>query len=400
MNYSRISAYFLGATGLCTLIVAAAGAGAQTSESGRNGAHGPAKAARPITVQGAKANIVEATIRGPEYHAPELFNGFEDVNSPLVERLRKEYRLDDVVKGETNEFRKMLKLRNWVHGRWHIDNDQKFMGDVFEILEKAKTGAGFYCTHSMRVQHAVMTAMGFVARDLGVDVNHEEFGRSIHHGVNEVWSNQYAKWVLLDAKYNIHYERAGVPLSALEIHEAVRANQAKEVVTVRGIDRTVVTAKDSEYPTNSPLSYWWVSYHTGQRQFTGTSDNRRLVIFDNAAFRETKWFRQTSNGLKESWAYKANAFVPTRDRGQIEWTPGVADVALRQISDTELAVDFSSANPNLKSYRVRTGAGSWQEITGGSFRWRVAPGENMLDVQTRNLFDVDGPLTSVTVRLR
>ena len=108
------------------------------------------------------------------------------------------------------------------------------LGDAFEILEKAKTGAGFYCTHSMRVQHAVMTAMGYVVRDLGVDSDHLVFGKSNHHGVNEVWSNEYAKWVLLDAKYDIHFERAGVPLSALELHEAVRADLGKGIVKVAG----------------------------------------------------------------------------------------------------------------------------------------------------------------------
>src|SRR5687767_4184432 len=169
---------------LWMMIASTITSGAQTSEAGR-------PATRPAQIKDARGNIIEATIRGQEFHAPELFNGFEDFDSPLIQRLRNEYQLDQVVKGETNEFRGMLKLRNWVHSRWPIDNDQKFMGDVFEILEKAKTGEGFYCTHSMRVQHAVMTAMGFVARDLGVDVNHEEFGRSIHHGVNEVWSNQY-----------------------------------------------------------------------------------------------------------------------------------------------------------------------------------------------------------------
>ena len=363
-------------------------------------ASGAQTSTRPVQIKDAKGNIVGATIRGPEFHAPELFNGFEDFDSPLIQRLRHEYQLDQVVKGETNEFRGMLKLRNWVHSRWPIDNDQKFMGDVFEILEKAKTGAGFYCTHSMRVQHAVMTAMGFVARDLGVDVNHEQFGRSIHHGVNEVWSNQYAKWILLDAKYNIHYERAGVPLSALEVHEAVRAWKARDVLTVQGIDRKAVTLKDSEYPTNSPHSYWWVAYNTGQRQFTGTSDNRRLVILDNAPFRETRWYRQTSNGLRESWAYQANAFVPTRERGQIEWTPGVPDVQLQQISTTELDLSVTSATPNFKAYRIRANGGSWQAITGDRFRWRIKPGENELDVQTRNLFDVDGSVVSLTVRAR
>jgi hypothetical protein len=180
-------------------------------------------AASLVAGQDSASQTDKVEIRGPEFHGPPSSEDFEDFSSPDIARLRKEYRLDDVVRGETSEFQKQLKLRHWVHSRWPIDNDQTFSGDVFAILEKAKTGSGFYCTHSMRVQHAVMTAMGYVVRDLGVDSDHLVFGKSNHHGVNEVWSNEYAKWVLLDAKYDVHYERAGIPLSALELHEAARS---------------------------------------------------------------------------------------------------------------------------------------------------------------------------------
>ncbi|HOW63896.1 MAG TPA: hypothetical protein P5186_00710 [Candidatus Paceibacterota bacterium] len=44
-------------------------------------------------------------------------------------------------------------------------------GDAFAILEKAKTGAGFHGAHSMTVQHAVLSAMGYGARYVLVDRN-------------------------------------------------------------------------------------------------------------------------------------------------------------------------------------------------------------------------------------
>ena len=355
---------------------------------------------RPLRIHGAEANTMEAVIRGPQFHAPQSFHDFEEFDSPRIQRLREEYHLDEVVRGETNEFRKLLKLRHWVHSRWPIDNDQKFSGDVFEILEKAKAGFGFYCTHSMRVQHAVMTAMGFVARDLGVDSNHLVFGRSNHHGVNEVWSNEYAKWVLLDAKYDIHYERAGVPLSALELHQAARADQGKDVVKVQGTNRRAVPMKGLEYPTSSVLSYWWVSYTPGLKTFTGRSDSSGIVVFDSAEFRATKWFRGTANGLGEHWAYRAKAFIPIRDRHQIDWTVGVPDVDIRQVARAELDVSFVSVTPNLEAYRVRINSGSWQAVAGDRLRWKLKPGDNTLDVQTRNRFGVDGPIVTAIVKQR
>ena len=104
----------------------------------------------------------------------------------------------------------------------------------------------------MAVQQAVLSAMGYVARNVLVDRNHEDLGRSLHHGVNEVWSNDYAKWVLLDAKYDIHFERDGVPLSALQLHEAVRADGGRSIVMVRGVERREVPMDDSRPPRGPP----------------------------------------------------------------------------------------------------------------------------------------------------
>ncbi len=338
-----------------------------------------------------------AEIRGPQFHGPPSSEEFEDFSSPAIARLRKEYRLDDVVRGETSEFEKQLKLRHWVHSRWPIDNDQKFSGDVFAILEKAKTGAGFYCTHSMNVQHAVMTAMGYVVRDLGVDSDHLVFGKSNHHGVNEVWSNEYAKWVLLDAKYDIHYERAGVPLSALELHEAARADQGKGIVKVAGPDRREVPMKGLEFPTSSVLSYWWISYNPGMKTFTGKSDRRGVVVFDSPEFRATKWFRDTDEGLAEHWAYRAKAFVPVSDRRQIDWTVGVPDVKVKQTAMGDVDVTLFSITPNLETYRIRLNNRSWQDIAGDRWHWKLKAGENILHVCTRNRFGVDGPVVTVVV---
>jgi hypothetical protein len=218
--------------------------------------------------------------------------------------------------------------------------------------------------------------------------------------VNEVWSNDYAKWVLLDAKYDIHYERAGVPLSALELHEAARADEGKDVVKLQGPDRRAVPMKGLEYPTSSVLSYWWVSYTPGLRTFTGKSEGSGLVVFDNAGFRGTKWYRGTADGLVEHWAYRAKAFIPIRDRHQIDWTVGVPDVELRQVGRAELDVGFASVTPNLEAYRIRINNGPWQDVAGDRVRWKLEPGENTLDVHTRNRFGVDGPIVTAIVKGR
>ncbi|MBI3465204.1 MAG: hypothetical protein HY000_19435 [Planctomycetes bacterium] len=361
-----------------------------------------AQNSRPLHIEDANSSIVKATVSGPEFHALTLFVGVEDPLDPAAKRLRQEYRLDDVVSGETSEFRKMLKLRHWVHSRWHIDNDQNFNGDVFAILEKAKAGAGFNCTHAMKVQHAVMTAMGFVVRDLGVQCNTEEFPDGYHHGVNEVWSNEFSKWVLLDGEYDFHFERDGRVLSALEVHEAVRSDRGRGIVKVQGPDRNVVPMNGLGFPFTSAIGYWWTSYHVRQDTFTEPSGNEsRLVIFDNEAFRQTTWYRKRGDHvLRKHWAYDAKAFIPTRDRHQIEWTPGVPDLRVRQTAPAELEVRIANVTPNLKITSVRTDGGDWQTLNDGHLTWKLRDGHNFLEVRTRNVLDVDGPTVMAAVTLQ
>ena len=361
-----------------------------------------AQISRPLHIEDADASLVNATVNGPKFAASTLFIGVEDPVNPLAKRLREEYRLDDVVAGETSEFRKMLKLRHWVHSRWHIDNEQNFNGDVFEILEKAKAGAGFNCSHAMRVQHAAMTAMGFVVRDLGVQCNTEEYPDGYHHGINEVWSNEYARWVLMDGEYDFHFERDGQVLSALEVHEAARSDGGRQIVKVKGEGRTVVPMNGLGFPFTSAIGYWWVSYHVRQNTFTQPSGNEsRLVIFDNEAFRQTTWLRKRGdNMLRKHWAYDARAFIPTTDRHQIEWTPGVPELRVRQTAPAELEVRVESVTPNLKTTSVRTNGGDWQTLNDGRLTWKLKGGENRLDVRTRNVLDVDGPVVMAAVTLK
>jgi len=335
-----------------------------------------------MKIDSASEAIVTATVIGPAFYPPEVFAAIEDYHNPRLKRLRDEYFLEKVVAGEPNEFRRMLKLRHWVHSRWPIDNDQKEGGDAFAILEKAKTGVGFHCSHSLTVQHAVMVSMGYVVRDLGVDRNHEDLGRSIHYGVNEVWSNDYAKWVLLDAKYDIHFERAGVPLSALELHEAVRADGGQSIMKMEGPERRQALMDKADAPEGTVRSYWWTSYYLRPTPFTEPhwSGGSRLLVFDNEAFRNTTWYRAGDDGkLIKHWAYAAHAFIPTGNRHEIEWTPGVPDLRARQVSPDVIAVQLRSATPNFKSYLVRVNGGTWKALPGDQTRWILQPGVRSAD---------------------
>jgi hypothetical protein len=359
---------------------------------------------RPLQISGADESIVRAAVSGPVLYAPEVFQGAEDFYNPRVQRLRSDYDFMKSVAGEQNEFQKILKLRHWIHRQWPIDDEQTFSGDAFAILEKARTGAGFHCAHAMTVQQAVLTAAGYVTRNLGIDRDHKKFGRSYHHGINEVWSNDFAKWVALDAKYDIHFERGGVPLSALELHEAMRKTDGEGVQMVKGPAREPVPRPAADEYGARIDSYWWVSYHIRQNTFTQPhfTGGSWLVIYDNDAFRQDTWYRGAGPTLNRHWAYAAQAFVPVANRHRIEWTPGVTSLArIRQTREGVLSVEPRGATPNFKEYRYSFNGGPWQTLEGGrELEWRLSEGDNRLAVRARNLFDVDGPITAATVHYK
>jgi hypothetical protein len=235
-----------------------------------------------------------------------------------------------------------------------------------------------------------------------VQCNTEEYPDGFHHGVNEVWSNDFAKWVLMDGEYDFHFERDGQVLSALEAHEAARRDGGRGVVKVQGPDRTAVPMKGLGFPFTSVVGYWWTSYHVRQNTFTQPTGNEsRLVIFDNEAFRQTTWLRKRGdNVLRKHWAYDAKAFIPTRERHQIEWTPGVPALNVRRVAADELAVEVRSATPNLAAYEVRLNGGAVRNVEDGRVRWKLAEGENTLVVRSRNAFGVLGPAVTATVSFR
>lgn len=97
----------------------------------------------------------------------------------------------------------------------------------------------------MSVQNAIMNAYGYVTRCLGAGPGGQH-GKDFHHGINEIWLNSYHKWFLSDAKYDHHFEKNGVPLSALEIRDEYLKNGAADIKIAKGPDRVAL-----DYDTSS-----------------------------------------------------------------------------------------------------------------------------------------------------
>lgn len=321
----------------------------------------------------------------------ELFVGQENFLSPRFAALRARFAIDEVVQGIEGEFARILALRHWMASRIRIEDANPTNiahHDAWDILEAAEAGGGFHCAHFRLVQQAVFSAYGYVTRSIGAGDGRLERGR--HHGVNEVWVNELNKWVLTDAKYDVHYEKAGVPLSALEMRAEILADEGAAVERAYGPNRE----RRAEPHPDRLETYRWIAWELNGNifsEFPGHASSA-LVIFQDEFSRTHTWYRDG----KPHWAYAARFFVTTEHRCWIEWTPNV--VASRvTLAGARASIALTSCTPNFKTYALRrNGAGAWEPC---SDRLELdIPADGLrLEFRSENLAGVTGPSHRVTL---
>jgi hypothetical protein len=157
---------------------------------------------------------VAKLVNKPEIHSSFDFE-YENPFHPRLRELRTKYKLDEVVKGSRTEFEKILKLKSWVAGQWdwHIPQPENgyIKWDAIKILQSN----GGYCLHYSIVLMQVLQSFGFNARV--INANYAVWGG---HEMTEVWSNDFGKWIVLDANFDTYFanKETGVPLNTLELH--------------------------------------------------------------------------------------------------------------------------------------------------------------------------------------
>ncbi|MBN2346572.1 MAG: transglutaminase domain-containing protein [Candidatus Aminicenantes bacterium] len=113
-----------------------------------------------------------------------------------------------------------LNLCDWTHRQWPTSVPDPYpLSNAIDILADIRAGkTGGFCGQYAYVLADVLKAMGFFA------VRYVELwsdgGES--HFLVEAWSDQFAKWMILDPGENIYYAFAGsgLPAHALEVRAA------------------------------------------------------------------------------------------------------------------------------------------------------------------------------------
>jgi len=154
----------------------------------------------------------------------------EDLSHPRLAELRENYRLEEVIAAGETEIERLALLCSWVKSRWEHQTPRIYpKWDALEMLQLAERGEKFFCVQSAILLMQCCQALGRQARKLEI---HDASGND--HSVIEVYLKEHSKWAVLDPDYNLHYTRGGVPLSALELHDAWTAGEIADIEMVRG----------------------------------------------------------------------------------------------------------------------------------------------------------------------
>lgn len=217
-------------------------------------------------------------------------------NSPELNTMKTLYRLDSVADMGKSEYEQILHLLRWTNSRWkHNGSNQPSKSDALTILKEAETGKKFRCVEYGIVLKSVLACNGFKARTLGLKIKEVEVTRSgAGHVLTEVWSDQYDKWFMLDAQFNLIPTLDGQPLNAVEFQNAIAQNKDFKLVD---IDGDVSNKRQKQYLRFISDYLYYFDFRFDQRgveydSLVKVNDKIVLMLVPDGAKKPVKFQRQ------------------------------------------------------------------------------------------------------------
>lgn len=324
-------------------------------------------------------------------------------DEPRVLELRHRERLDAVVAGAKGELEVFKKLTAWVRGQFEPGVPEPYpLCNGISILDDIRSGkTGGFCGQYSYLLGDALKSFGFFA----VRYVELESQAGAGHFAVEAWCDDLDRWVLLDPLNAAIYVREGTPLSALEIHDEVVAGHASSI----RVNHLPIAPASATVPARRPAA------GTPPPQGAPATDAEMLGLFYNVAVstrndfarlqqpltmgqREVLFLRyadpRVGNFHNMSFALSSirreDILVPM-NQVQIDVQ---ADAGVQML---HIMFSTRGTSPHFVRYRVKIGDSAWKD-TGSKIAWKLAAGENHLQVRTVNAFEVLGPIFTMRVR--
>jgi hypothetical protein len=243
--------------------------------------------------------------------------------------------------------------------------------------------------------------MGFPARWVNISTRH-----TYGHEVAEVWSNEFDKWIFLDATrdYYIYDPDTGIPLSLVEISE--------RLAEIMPGPATWEYPIQWHLPDLEMLRAARVAYRQGDSAFSiddlsGGPEHLmlkgHLQMVRRNDFASRPWplpWRLSSNwGSDLFYCFYSDVFprkreYPQHTRRWQDFSPPLNQTELFLSETAEpgvLRVDVDTETPCFDAFLVKIDRAEWSEQTDPSLEWRLHEGLNQLRLKARNSAGVCGP---------
>jgi hypothetical protein len=338
----------------------------------------------------------ERIIRSPfEFH-------YQTYDEPRLHELRRKYHLDEVVAPAASEFQAMLLLRNWTRSRFRREDYQPSMADFdgLAVLDRNRHDpresyppgqSADPCKFFPYLYIQVLLSMGYQARLVSID-----------HGMVEVWSDQFRKWVAMDAELNHHFEKDGIPLNMVELLEENYAAKPTRVRIVRGQqswgdeNTTMVHLKLKELDPQDTIR--WFDRHLDVAEMRNDWMTNHYFR-GHPARSEANSLIYVNPHLERPIAFEKRLRPRTRRVDEFYWTLNQAEILARRRIDEVLDLAFDTVTPNFECFEILVDGRVRSRTGAPTFRWRLHEGENTLAVRTVNRFGVPGIESSLKLTL-
>ncbi|MEE2658223.1 MAG: hypothetical protein VX733_06940 [Candidatus Latescibacterota bacterium] len=336
-----------------------------------------------------------------------------------LQDLRSRFDLDCVVKGATTEFERMLRLLHWSYriplGQlnpygWRYDDLPQLESEADGSIRllgpydgPRRQGHCLYCNLTLI---AALLSFGYPARWVNISTKH-----TYGHEVTEVWSNDFDKWVFLDATrdYYMTDPETGMPLSLSEIGERVAEILPRPVTWDQPIPHLLPSGVS---PDNVRIAYRTPPH--GGSVFADGADHDLLMIGhlqmplrnDFVTRPQPVPWRVSSNwGSGEFYCWSSPMFPPKleydhhTDRWQ-DWEPPLNRTRL-VLSETQkpaiLQVDADTVTPWSDGFEVCFEEDPWTHRQVVRWEWPLHEGQNRMRVRSKNRMGVTGPESEAVV---
>jgi transglutaminase-like putative cysteine protease len=350
-----------------------------------------------VTVPGLVAQVQQGPSLPPGHAGLPV--RYEHYDAPRIQQLAAREGLEAVVAGAADEFEAVLKLKEWVAAQFpHTTPDPYPPWDALIVLDAIRGGlTGGFCAQYSQVLLQSLASLGYPARYVEVGTTENPY----NHYPLEFWSNQFNKWVLLDADFNLHFERNGLPLSALEVHDALVSGAATSVEVVKGAFRTGHPSPD-DWPLGTRELYYYLRYHLKANHVSAPDEPSFDRWGDMIEFSDSRTTPWESSPIESPFPKEQMTARSTSDRAAVDAPLNQLWVTPRVTTGSTVALDLAHGMPQIAGaeFRVIDDAGQpgpWQPHGSPTLLWQVGVSDRAIEVRGVNVRGVAGPATRVAL---